>query len=205
MKPLATAFFDRDASLVAQDLLGKVICVKQDALWLRARIIETESYYSHEKGSHASLGWTKKRHALFMPAGTIYMYYARGGDSFNISCQGAGNAVLIKSGFPFIDNFACDEMIARMQQFNPQKNGDLRPLHKLCSGQTLLCKSLGLKVKEWDQKSFTQEKFYIADVDEVTPHILQTPRLGIPLERDAHLPLRFIDYRYQQYCTKKVL
>jgi DNA-3-methyladenine glycosylase len=38
-----------------------------------------------------------------MPAGTIYMYYAHGKASMNVSAQGEGNAVLIKSGFPYFD------------------------------------------------------------------------------------------------------
>ena len=72
-------FFDRDALELARDLLGKVIRHRVDGLWLSARIIETEAYYQAEKGSHASLGYTHKRRALFMDGGVIYMYYARGG------------------------------------------------------------------------------------------------------------------------------
>lgn len=87
---LDSYFFDRDAQLVAQALLGKVLRHRVQGQWLEAQIIETEAYYLHDKGSHASLGFTQKRAALFMPAGTIYMYYARGGDSLNISCHGAG-------------------------------------------------------------------------------------------------------------------
>lgn len=91
-------FFDRDAQLVACQLLGKVIRHRVNGLWLSARIIETEAYYLTDKGSHASLGYTDKRKALFLDGGHIYMYYARGGDSLNFSAHGPGNAVLIKSG-----------------------------------------------------------------------------------------------------------
>ena len=96
-KGLPDAFFDRDAQTLARDLLGKVIRHRVGDLWLSARIIETEAYYCEEKGSHASLGYTEKRKALFLDGGHIYMYYARGGDSLNFSAQGPGNAVLIKS------------------------------------------------------------------------------------------------------------
>ena len=91
--------FNQDAQVLAQALLGKVIRIKHDELWLAARIIETEAYFLADKASHASLGYTEKRKALFMPAGTIYMYYARGRDSLNSSAQGEGNAVLIKSAY----------------------------------------------------------------------------------------------------------
>ena len=99
---LQPAFFNRDPQIVAQDLLGKVIYAKHQGVWLKAIITETEAYYLNDKASHASLGYTPKRQALFMSPGIIYMYYSRGGDSFNISCRGKGNAVLIKSAVPFL-------------------------------------------------------------------------------------------------------
>ena len=93
-KALPDAFFNRDARQLARELLGKVVRHRVDGLWLSARIIETEAYYLEEKGSHASLGYTHKRRALFMDGGVVYMYYARGGDSLNFSAGGPGNAVL---------------------------------------------------------------------------------------------------------------
>ena len=50
---LPDSFFDRDAQVLAQALLGKVIRHRVGDLWLSARIIETEAYYFAEKGSHA--------------------------------------------------------------------------------------------------------------------------------------------------------
>ena len=82
-------FFDRDPQAVAKDLLGMVISHRvDDDLWLSARIIETEAYYGQgDRGSHAHLGYTEKKKALFMEPGTIYMYYSRGGDSLNFTCN----------------------------------------------------------------------------------------------------------------------
>ena len=51
-----------------------------------------------------------------MPPGTIYMYYAHGGDSLNFSCQGDGNAVLIKSGYPASKD---PTMLHKMRKLNP--------------------------------------------------------------------------------------
>lgn len=191
-------FFHCDAQELAMRLLGKVLYVKQRAIWLRAQIIETEAYYLHDKASHASLGYTEKRKALFMPPGTIYMYYARGKDSLNVSASGQGNAVLIKSGFPVGDAQALEIM----QNLN-LLNGQKRPVEKLCAGQTLLCRSLGLLVKEWDQKQFDSEKFYIADQNYHPEHIIRTTRLGIPKHRDPHLPYRFVDAHFARWCSKK--
>lgn len=111
MSILTATFFNTDACTVAKQLLGKVIRRKFNQQWLAARIIETEAYYLEEKGSHASLGYTEKRKALFMPSGTIYMYFAHGHDSLNISCQGKGNAVLIKSAFPYLDSLSTPQAL----------------------------------------------------------------------------------------------
>lgn len=205
MSALSAAFFNRDTCQVAIDLLGKVIRRKYRGRWLAVRIIETEAYYLNEKGSHASLGFTEKRKALFMPAGTIYMYYARGKDSLNISCKGDGNAVLIKSAYPHFDNKTDKQSLAIMQQLNPLPRGETRTINKLCKGQTLLCTALSLKVKDWDQQQFDTNEFYIDDCNQQPEKIIQTTRLGIPPGRDEHLPYRFVDYDYAANCTRAPL
>ena len=202
---LPDAFFDRDAQLVACQLLGKVIRHRVNGLWLSARIIETEAYYIADKGSHASLGYTDKRKALFLDGGHIYMYYARGGDSLNFSAHGPGNAVLIKSAHPWLDELAGPDSLAQMQRNNPDAQGNPRPEHKLCAGQTLLCKALGLKVREWDAKCFDPERLWVDDVREQPSKIIQTTRLGIPHGRDEHLMYRFVDADYAAYCTRNPL
>ncbi|MGD9152948.1 MAG: DNA-3-methyladenine glycosylase [Gammaproteobacteria bacterium] len=201
---LTSKFFNQDAVLVAQGLLGKVLRVKYRQQWLSAVVIETEAYYLHDKASHASLGWTQKRKALFMPPGTIYMYYARGGDSLNISCKGQGNAVLIKSAIPYIDKKSPQKIIKIMQKLNPINN-KIRPPEKLCAGQTLLCRSLNLKVPEWDQQQFDKNKFYVEDIKCFPKKIIQTARLGIPEGRDGDLLYRFIDYNNAAFCTDNPL
>lgn len=202
---LPDAFFNRDALLLARELLGKVIRHRVDGLWLSARIIETEAYYCAEKGSHASLGYTEKRKALFLDGGHIYMYYARGGDSLNFSAHGPGNAVLIKSAYPWQDALSGPASLARMRLNNPDAQGRPRPDQKLCAGQTLLCKAVGLKVPDWDAKCFDPERLRVDDVSQVPSRIIQTTRLGIPHGRDEHLMYRFVDADYVAYCTRNPL
>jgi len=201
-----SAFFNRDPQTLARALLGKIIRRRYRNRWLACRIIETEAYYLHEKGSHSSLGYTEKRKAMFMPAGTIYMYYARGHDSLNISAKGKGNAVLIKSAFPFFDTQSPESNLPVMQKLNPPKDSQLvRPVEKLCAGQTLLCRALNLKVTDWDQKTFDSAVFYFEDMRSQPSAIIKTTRLGIHPERDAHLMYRFIDYDFAKYCTRNPL
>jgi DNA-3-methyladenine glycosylase len=205
MAQLSPAFFARNARTLARALVGKVIRRRFEGLWLSARIIETEAYFLSEKGSHASLGYTEKRRALFMDGGTIYMYYARGGDSLNISAQGPGNAVLMKSGYPWLDHLSDEASLAVMQRLNPDAAGHARPIGRLCAGQTLLCRSLALKVPQWDAQAFDSNSFYVDDVGGAPKRLIQTTRLGIPAGRDEYLPLRYVDPDYAQFCTRNPL
>lgn len=198
-------FFRIDAELLSRRLLGKLICRLVDGVLRKARIIETEAYYLWDKGSHASLGYTYKRRALFMPAGTIYMYHSRGGDSLNVSSYGDGNAVLIKSACALMDN--PPEILEAMAADNPifnRKTGESRPrpYEYLCSGQTLLCRSLRLKVKEWDCKNFIEGLFYMEDDGYYPEDIVVGKRRGIPKGRDEDLLLRFVDKAFAKYITK---
>ena len=198
---LPQSFFDGDARRVAKNLLGKVLCHLVDGMWLAATIVETEAYYRREKSSHASLGFTQKRRALFMTPGTIYMYYARGGDSFNISVRGAGNAVLLKAGFPYLEAGHSHQMLARLQRNNPLPSGRQRSVERLCAGQTLLCRALGLRVPDWDGREFDPDKLQIRDVGQKPGRAIQTTRLGIPAGRDGHLPYRYVDIRHPRSST----
>jgi len=202
---LTAQFFSHNSCDVAQALLGKVIRRKYKSKWLAARIIETESYFSDDKASHSSLGYTEKRKAMFMPTGTIYMYYARGHDSLNISCGDKGDAVLIKSAYHFTDQLSPAKNINVMQHLNSANDGSMRPIEKLCSGQTLLCRSLNLKVTDWDQQQFDENSFYIDDINQAPAKIIQTTRLGIHQDRDAHLLYRFIDFEFAKYCSSNPL
>jgi DNA-3-methyladenine glycosylase len=198
---LAPDFFDRDAQRVARQLLGKILRHRVRGYWLAARIIETEAYYTREKGSHSSLGYTEARRAMFMPPGTIYMYFARGRSSLNISCRGKGNAVLIKSAFPYTDKRSPQSTIRIMQSLHGQE----RPVEKLCNGQTLLCTALDLHVPDWNARTFNRQQFHVEDTGEHPGRIIQTRRLGIPAGRDEHLMYRFIDYDFARYCTANPL
>ena len=216
---LPDTFFDQFSTDLAVALLGKVIrhlvVHKGRAVWLSARIIETEAYAIYDKASHASLGYTAKRAALFMAPGTIYMYYARGGDSLNVSARGQGNAVLIKSGYPFADRQSPvstqQVMLLNNPIYRPPTSVTAgpasapRPLARVCAGQTLLCRALGLRVAEWDQRQFDPARFYFDDVGYEPTRWIQCSRLGITSGRDEDLPWRFVDATYARVCSKNPL
>lgn len=200
---LSNRFFDQDACILAKKLLGKIIYRKVGNIWLKARIIETEAYYLSEKASHSSLGLTPSRRAMFMEAGTIYMYHCRGRATMNISAKGEGNAVLVKSAYPFLsENNEYDAiMLNKMREFY---NDSKRDIKRLCNGQTLLCQALDLRVKDWNEKNFDKDNFFIKDEKIKPKKIIETTRLGIPVGRDEHLPYRFIDSDFIKFCTKPI-
>lgn len=201
---LDDSFFDRDALVVARELIGKVLRRKWRGLWLAASIVEAEAYFKRERGSHASLGRTPSREALFMPPGTIYMYHSRAGDSLNVSCRGEGNAVLVKSGLVYMDERSPEEAVRLMERLNPI--GDRpRPRDRLCSGQTLLCRALALRIRDWNRKQFDPEVFFVEDVGYRAKRLIRTPRLGIPEGRDEHLHYRFVDYERARHATRNPL
>ena len=198
-------FFDRDAQHLAVALLGKVLRHDTGGTVLSAMIVETEAYYTSEKGSHSSLGRTPSREPMFREPGTLYLYYARGGDSLNISARGDGNAVLIKAGLPYTDARSGADALAQMYARNPLPNGARRPQHRLCAGQTLLCRAMGLKVPDWWGKTFERGRFWLDDVGDRPECVVRARRMGIPVGRDEHLQLRFIHHAHARATTRNPL
>lgn len=198
---LSNKFFAKDSLEVAKSLVGKVLCHKYNGLWLKAMIIETEAYYANEFGSHSSKGPTESKRALFMPPGTLYVYYSRGSDSISFSTLGDGNSVLVKSGIPFLEHDKEQTSLEQMHRLNPI-NGRRRKGLRLCSGQTLICKSLGIQVVDWNKKSMDPEELYVEDVGYNPKKLIACKRLGIPKNRDHHLLHRVFDERYSKCITK---
>lgn len=199
---LAASFFDRDACTLARDLVGKVLRRRLDGVWLSAAVVEAEAYYRAEKGSHASLGRTPSRESLFAPAGTLYLYHSRAGDSLNVSARGDGNAVLIKSGRPFFDRRSPRRTLDVMQRNNPRRDGGAREEERQCAGQTLLCRSLALKIADWDGRAFDRRSFFLEDVGYTPATVLVARRLGIPEGRDGHLLYRYLDEAHAASATE---
>lgn len=114
--------------------------------------------------------------------------------------------MLIKSGYPSNEN---PVMLQKMRQLNPASSGSgNRPIHRLCNGQSLLCKSLGLKVKTWDCQGLESHRFRLlisGPLVEPPVEIIQTTRLGIPKSRDQDHPYRFIHKDYVKWCSKNPL
>ena len=103
---LSPAYYERPADVVAPDLLGKLLLVRDGShgAFRAGRIVETEAYIGQDDlACHASKGHTRRTSTLFGPAGHAYVYLIYGMyDLFNVVCQpeGVPHAVLVRGVEP---------------------------------------------------------------------------------------------------------
>ena len=100
MRILDQNFFKTDVNILAEKLLGKILCRKIDGEILRFRITEVECYGGPEdSASHAFKGKTKRNTPMFECGGTIYVYFCYGiHEILNIvsSVEGNPQGVMIR-------------------------------------------------------------------------------------------------------------
>src|SRR5438270_4977565 len=101
MKKLGRRFYDRNATALAEALIGKVLVRRYRGREYRARIVETEAYCGPEDlAAHSSKGRTARTEVMFGPPGRAYVYFIYGMyDMFNIVAgpHGSGQAVLVRA------------------------------------------------------------------------------------------------------------
>jgi DNA-3-methyladenine glycosylase len=99
--PLPRSFYERPTTVVARELLGKVLVRRFARTALRARIVEVEAYLGErDQASHARRGPTPRSAIMFGPPGRLYVYLIYGmHHCMNFVCEtdGVAGAVLIRA------------------------------------------------------------------------------------------------------------
>lgn len=186
-------FFQRDSEIVAEELLGKILVRNIPELGcVKCRITETECYRGTEdKASHAYGGRrTKRNEAMYMDAGTIYVYFTYGMYyMLNIVTGKAEypDAVLIRSVVP-----VSDQDVFAQKRFG-KKFTELNRYQKinLLNGPGKLTKAL--EIDQNLNKSILGENLYIEDDGFTEYSVERTPRIGINYAKEwKDRPYRFV-------------
>ena len=134
---LPRSFFARPSTVVAPELLGRVLVrVLPDGTRLAARLVEVEAYEQGDPASHSYRGRpTRRTEVMFGPAGRLYVYFTYGMhfcSNVVTGPDGYGSAVLLRAAEP-LDGF--EAMAA---------NRGTDRLRLLCSGPARLTEALAI-------------------------------------------------------------
>ena len=169
------SFFERKAPIVARDLIGKILIVRDPETrqkWV-ARIVETEAYRTDDPASHSSRGRTPRASPMFEQPARAYVYFIYGMYTmlnFVTDLEDVAGAVLIR-GLEPISGFESDDP-------------------KILNGPGKLCRELKI-TREDNRKSILKGRFEVKDDGVVPSEIWVTPRVGIN-EAKPFRPWRFI-------------
>lgn len=171
-------FYQRkDVTVIARQLLGKILYARFDGRITSGMIVETEAYSWKEKGCHAySNKMTARNAVMFQPGGYAYVYLCYGIHNLvNIvtNVEGVAEAVLIRALEP--------------------KGGFGSSFKKgVTSGPGKLTKAMGID-RNFNGKYLLSDDIWLEDGVSFKPRQIQaTKRIGIDYAGDdAQLPWRF--------------
>jgi DNA-3-methyladenine glycosylase len=197
LQPIPTSFYRRSATIVAQELLGKILVRDVGKQRLLARIVETEAYLGGEDpASHAYRGMTERTRPMFEPGGIFYVYISYGMHRcLNVvtGAHGGGEAVLIRAAEPLE---GMDLMQRHRGRSNPNATPKTAPYRHLLSGPGKLCQALKIGLEFNFHHCELAPLRLLQAAKEPLPAFTRGPRIGISKGQDA--PLRFCteDTRY---------
>lgn len=172
MQKLVRSFYDRETTLVARELLGKLIVHQSGQLRRVGKIVEVEAYLGeHDLAAHSSKGLTERTKIMFGPPGHAYVYLIYGmHHCMNVVTEREGNgaAVLLRAIEPVSD------------------------LAGKTSGPGLLCRAMGID-RKLNGHDLLSDDFFIAETAIAERFsIVKRPRIGVDYAKHwAKRHLRF--------------
>lgn len=171
--PLPQSFYARDALVVAEELLGKLICHGDVVL----RISEVEAYcHPDDSANHCRVGRTPRNEPMWGPPGHAYVYLCYGmHHMLNVvtNRQGEGAAVLIRSCEP----------VAGARSIAARRGAVTGPA--LLTGPGRVAAALGLDRAHSGRPLFRSRGLRLLD-GEPPARILVAPRVGIAYAKPEH-------------------
>jgi DNA-3-methyladenine glycosylase len=196
MNKLSRNFYDRDARIVAEELLGKVLVREYDNKIIKVRITETEAYIGEiDKASHGYGGKiTPRTKIMFGPPGYTYVYLIYGMYyclNFVTDGEGICSAVLIR-GVKSLENI--NEMC--INRYNKSLESlSKRQIKNLSDGPGKLCNALKI-TKEHNGTDLTGDEIYVENDEFEDFNIEKTKRINVDYAEEAKDFLwRYIIYK----------
>lgn len=186
-------FYDRSCEDLAKALLGQIVVTTFEGKRLAGKIVETEAYLGRiDKAAHSYKGKTDRNAAMFMQPGTAYVYNIYGMYCcLNISAQGDGNAVLIRSLQP-VENL---EIMNKLRSKGKKETSLLKKEGRdLCNGPSKLCQALGIRKEPVNKQDLcTSDLIWLEKGDNIdSSKIVVSKRINIAYAEDwIDKPLRF--------------
>lgn len=191
-RKLKKDFYLQDTSIVAKNLLGKILCRRTDRGLMAGKIVETEAYLAeNDPACHAYIKVTKRNRNMFEEGGIAYVYLIYGFYyCFNVvtGLKDRGEAVLIRALEPL-------QGIEIMQSYR-----DVEKIRDLTNGPGKLCLAMNINKNDDGENLITGQNIYITDGEKIKKSdIHTTTRIG--LTKGIDLPLRFY-VRNNNYVSK---
>jgi DNA-3-methyladenine glycosylase len=172
MQKLARSFYDRDTTIVAKELLGKILIHRSRGVEHAGKIVEVEAYLGpHDLAAHSARGLTERTKVMFGPPGHAYVYLIYGMyHCMNVVTEreGHASAVLLRAVEP-VENVA----------------------GRTC-GPGLLCRAMKID-RSLNGHDLLSDNFYIAAPAKTELFaIVKRPRIGVDYAKHwAKRHLRF--------------
>ena len=177
-RPLPRRFFERDATEVGRDILGRLLVRRLDGVTMVGRIVEVEAYGRDDPGSHAYRGRTRRNASMFGPPGRAYVYISHGiHHCLNVVCD-PPTAILIRALEP-VEGLGA--MAHRRRVAEPRL---------LCAGPGRLAQAIGVTLADDGVPVYRRAALWVAEGEPVS-EVAVTYRVG--MSDAVNRPTRFVE------------
>ncbi|GAA0115423.1 DNA-3-methyladenine glycosylase [Clostridium senegalense] len=191
---LGKDFFNRDARVVAEELLGKILVSNYNGKILKGKIVETEAYIGEiDKASHAyGRKRTKRTEPLYGEPCTAYVYFIYGMYyCFNIitNKKDVPEGVLIRA----IEPIEGINIMSNLRFGKDYSDLNKNQMKVLTNGPAKLCIAMNISKDDNYEDMSKSNKIYVENSKIDNFEIIKTKRIGIDYAEEA------VDFLWRYY------